>query len=181
MKKYLVINENDHIAKVDAFDTIETANRFAFHDWEYLDYHDRIDTHIYVGSVEDTDEYYNSEILRAVEDGNPMLWSAFDRLNDEPDGFDSDNVLNDFKIKPYPANYTITIYSDKDTQYSFNFNLDEVFPADENEAHNFAYEDLEQMFVYDDDLGNVPSSMIDRGLKCEILDALEKLYCDRIK
>lgn len=89
MKKYLVIDENKHGDTFsEVFDTMEEANEEAECQWDHLTRREQKDRHIFVGHVEDKEEYLNDW---AFEDGE-VDWTAYHSVDTGEGYFNSENM-----------------------------------------------------------------------------------------
>ena len=86
MKKFLVIDQNKYGDEyIEAFDTLEEANEEAECQWDHLTRREQKDRYIFVGHVEDTEEYLNDW---AFED-DEVDWTAYHSVDTDEGYFDS--------------------------------------------------------------------------------------------
>lgn len=91
MRKYLVVDERKYgDVFQDVFDTLEEANAEAEYQWDHLTRIEKKDRHIFVGHVEDNENYLCKYAID--EETGELDWAAYHSLGGEDSYFDSYRV-----------------------------------------------------------------------------------------
>lgn len=99
------------------------------------------------------------------------MWESLGNIED---AFDSDNKLTHFKTEHYPSEFHIYFYSDNGFMFTHHINLNEMFPADETDAYNWAKVDTEEA------LDNVELWQYDSDFESDLMFEIEQMWQERI-